>query len=80
METITYEKTYGVRRGVIKGRERWIVMSDGIPCHELHYAREDYARKEAYKFARLSHKDFIDFRGRAIHFILRAVDGVDYQL
>ena len=73
METVVYHKTYGIKTVFIKGKQRFLVVCDGFPTTDLHYARAEFALKASEQFCRDVYRDFIDFQGRQVRFTFSRV-------
>ncbi len=67
METMTVNKTYGVKPGVWKGKPYWFVVCDGNQT-SLFYARRNFALKQAELFVKNLYKNFVNFQNIKIHF------------
>ena len=65
MKTQVYHKTYGIEKGWHKGKERYFVVANGKTT-SLHYAKPDFAMKQAEQFIRACHKPFLRDRDQTM--------------
>ena len=65
--TKTYVKTYGIRKGYDKGKERFFVVCDGVEL-SLNYANAGFALKKSREFTKRCYRNFIRYDGTKIFF------------
>ena len=63
-----YNKTYGIKEVYIKGRKRYLVVCDGMPTNDLHYAKADFAMRKAEEFCKQCYRDWTRDNGSRVHF------------
>jgi len=67
-------KTYGVRKGYVKGKERYFLICDDSTTN-IHYAKKERAIKEAERFVKYCYENHRNYAGEKVLYLFQYKGG-----